>query len=171
MGRDKLFLEIGGAPLLMRTVRSCRRKFATVTLVAGALKKLEKLGCRVLLDWPRAAGPMAGIIAALEDCPDQVCFVTAADLYDLDGRVIERLVSAYRGEQYVGLSEAGLPQPLCGLYHRSALPHLTKRAADGDFRMIEALAGLKHRLLQTDDMIWRNINRPGDLDGIGAGRG
>lgn len=171
MGRDKLYIDCGGEPLLIRTIRSCRKKFAAVSLVAGEVAKFEALGCRVLRDWPQAAGPMAGVVAALDDCPQDCCFITAADLYDLDALLIERLLSSYRGEQYLGLREAGLPQPLCGIYHRSALPHLKKRAAAGDFRMIEALAGLEHRLLTIEREVWRNINRPGDLDDIGVGHG
>ena len=171
MGRDKLFLKCGDEPMLMRTIRICRDAFATVTLVARSRAKFESLGCTVLLDNPQAQGPLAGVIAALEECTEECCFVTAADLYDLDTQIIDRLCASYRGEQYLGLRESDLPQPLCGIYHRSALPHLKRRAAVGQFRMIEAIAGLEHRMLPIGNENWQNINCPSDLNDIGVRHG
>jgi len=171
MGSDKLFLDCGGESLLRRVVRTCRGEFTQVALVGGDEAKFERLGCRVVHDRPEASGPMAGVIAALEDCAQDSCFVTAADLFDLDHTLIERLLTAYDGEDYVGVNEHGRPQPLCGVYNRKALPHLKRRAAAGDFRMIEALDGLEHRLLSIDRPVWRNINRPSDLEDIGVCHG
>ncbi len=171
MGRDKLFMDCGGEPLLTRTLGICREAFASVTLVARTRAKFKSLGCTVLLDNPRAQGPMAGVIAVLENCAQECCFITAADLYDLNTQIIDRLCASYRGEQYLGLRESDLPQPLCGIYHKSALSHLKRQAAGGQFRMIEAIAGLKHRLLPTASEKWRNINCPSDLNGIGVRNG
>lgn len=171
MGRDKLFLDCGGEPLLMRTLGICREAFASVTLVARSLDKFKSLGCEVLLDNPQAQGPLAGVIAALEDCAQECCFITAADLYDLDTQIIDRLRVSYRDEEYLGLRESDMPQPLCGIYHKSALSHLKKQAAAGQLRMIEAIAGLEHRLLPIGSEKWRNINCPNDLVGIGVRHG
>ena len=171
MGRDKLFLDCGGEPLLMRTLGICREAFASVTLVARTRAKFKSLDCEVLLDNPQAHGPLAGVIAAIEDCAQECCFITAADLYDLDVQIIDRLRASYSGEQYLGLCESDLPQPLCGIYHKSALLHLQRRAAVGQFRMIEAIVGLEHRLLPIGSETWRNINCPSDLVGIGVRHG
>ncbi len=168
MGRDKLFLDCSGEPLLMHAVGICREAFASVTLVARSSDKFKSLGCEVLLDNPQAQGPLAGVIAALEDCAQECCFITAADLYDLDTRIIDHLCASYDAEQYLGLRESDRPQPLCGIYHKSALMHLKRRAAGGQFRMIEAIAGLEHRLLSIENENWRNINCPNDLVGIGV---
>ena len=171
MGRDKLFMDCGGEPLVTRTLGICREAFASVTLLVRSLDKFKSLDCEVLLDNPQAQGPLAGVIAALEDCAQEYCFITAADLYDLDTQVIDRLCVSYCGEQYLGLRESDLPQPLCGIYHRLALPHLKRRAAVGQFRMIEAITGLEHRLLPIGSEKWRNINCPSDLVGIGVRHG
>jgi molybdopterin-guanine dinucleotide biosynthesis protein A len=171
LGQDKLFVDCDGTSLLGRTIQTCRSLFPEVKLVAKRADKLEKLGCEVVLDWPQADGPLAGVVAALEDCSQESCFVTAADLYDLDSEIVERLIESYNGEQYFGLQEAGGGQPLCGIYHRSALTHLVSCGQAGVWRMKEIVSGLDHGMLPIDRGQWRNINIPSDLDSIGASNG
>lgn len=167
MGQDKLFVESEGMSLLGRTVQTCRSVFPEVKLVAKQPGKLGQFGCEIVLDWPHADGPLAGVVAALENCSQECCFVTAADLYDLDQKVITRLINSYNGEQYFGLQEASGGQPLCGIYHRSALPHLISQGNHGKWRMLEIIDGLDHGMLPVDRKHWRNINRPCDLTAIG----
>ncbi|MFQ5608576.1 MAG: molybdenum cofactor guanylyltransferase, partial [Candidatus Zixiibacteriota bacterium] len=83
MSGDKLFLEINGKSLLKRTLEVCRSRFDEVWIVAKESEKFAGLDYPVVIDWPGADGPLAGIIAALSDCTESACFVTAADLYDL----------------------------------------------------------------------------------------
>lgn len=168
MGTDKLFIECEGSSLLGRTVQTCRWVFAVVKLVAKQSGKLGQFDCEIVLDWPHADGPLAGVVAALEDCAQECCFVTAADLYDLDQAIITRLINSYNGEQYFGLQEAIGGQPLCGIYHRSALPHLMSQGKAGVWRMQEIIKGLDHEMLPVDRQRWRNINRPCDLTMIGS---
>lgn len=163
MGTDKLSLMIGGASLLERTTAVCAASFGLVKLVAPTAGKLSELGYPVVLDSPTAAGPMAGIIAVLEDCPTESCFVTAADLFDLSTEVIELLVSRYRGQDYIGLKEERGVQPLCGIYNVAALAVLQSRAEKGSYGMSDALQDMRIGSVEIPPGQWRNLNRPEDL--------
>ena len=163
MGTDKLSLVIGGVSLLERTIAKCAASFKQVKLVAPMIGKLAELGYPVVLDSPTASGPMAGVIAALEDCPADQCFVTAADLFDLSPHVIDLLVSQYRGQQYYGLREQRGIQPLCGIYHKSALALFKTRAEKGRFGMGDALREMDTDSVALPSGQWRNINCPEDL--------
>lgn len=163
MGVDKLFLKIDGQSLLERTIATCEACFKQVKLVAGQSVKFSSLGFTVVLDSPRARGPMAGVIAALEDCDTDSCFVTAADLFDLSAEVIASLVTQYHGQQYLGLIETDGLQPLCGLYHKSSLEVFYRCAQNGEFCMAEAMKALNHSGIVLPTGQWRNINYREDL--------
>jgi molybdopterin-guanine dinucleotide biosynthesis protein A len=160
---DKLFLQIGGQSLLERAIATCEPCFRQVRLVAGQSDRFSSLDYTVVLDSPRASGPMAGVIAALEDCETDSCFLTAADLFDLSSEVIESLVAQYRGQQYLGVKESSGLQPLCGIYHRSSLGAFYRCAQNGKYRMADALNELKSDGVALPSGQWRNINSPEDL--------
>lgn len=172
MGTDKLLIKVDGQSLLERTLASCAACFSEVKLVApepAGGGKLSDLGYPVVTDSPVASGPMAGVIAALEDCATETCFVTAADLFDLSAEVIALIVSGYSDQQYFGIKEPGGIQPLCGIYHKSALTVLKSRAAQREFGMIDALKELNTDTVTLPPGQWRNLNCPADLVGVGGG--
>jgi molybdopterin-guanine dinucleotide biosynthesis protein A len=163
MGVDKLSLIVNGVSLLEHVTTKCAATIGQVKLVAPKIGRLSELGYPIVPDSPRAEGPMAGVIAALEDCQWENCFVTAADLFDLRAEVIALLVSQYRGQQYFGLEEPKGIQPLCGIYHKSALTILCARAGQGQFGMTDALKRMDTDSITLPPGKWRNINCPEDL--------
>ena len=166
MGTNKLSLVIDGISLLEHTARKCAACFDQVKLVAPQSDNLLHLGYPVVLDSLEAFGPMAGVIAALECCPNQTCFVTAADLYDLGVEIIASLTSQYRGQQFFGLRERMGIQPLCGIYHKSALSVLLKKAKCGEYGMADALSEMDIETISLPPGQWRNLNRPEDLAAV-----
>ncbi|MEE8577090.1 MAG: molybdenum cofactor guanylyltransferase [candidate division Zixibacteria bacterium] len=171
MGRDKLSLIIDGMSLLDRTVTTCSTSFEQVMLVAPKPGKLSGLGYPVVLDSPIASGPMAGVIAALEDCSDDCCFLTAADLFDLSSAGIDLIVSRYQGQDFLGFEESRGIQPLCGIYGKSALAVLRSCAKKGEFKMRSALKQLNVSRLALPPGLWRNINCPEDLKAVDGNNG
>jgi molybdopterin-guanine dinucleotide biosynthesis protein A len=163
MGFDKLILQIDGQSLLERTVAVCKHCFRQVKLVAGKSAGLSLPGHEVVPDSPRAEGPMAGVIASLEDCREDCCFITAADLIDLNADMIESLVSRYSGQHYLGFAEAGGLQPLCGIYHKLSLERFYKSARDGEFSVSRVVERINHDSIFVPSTRWRNINCPEDL--------
>lgn len=165
MHRDKLFVELDGVPLLEYTLAACQSVFDETVIVARESEKFKHLPCRLLLDPPDMAGPAAGVVAALRDCPGEAAFITAADLCDLNEVVLRTLLSQYSGEDYLGLKEADFLQPLCGIYHTSAASHIVSTARHGVTAMHRILADLHTRFVPITTGRWRNINRPVDLTG------
>ncbi len=167
MGEDKLFLQMGQTTLLARGIKTCRELFETVKIAGGTAEKFESFNCNVVVDFPGAKGPMAGIIAALQDCKEDSCFIVAADLCDLNGDIVRKLINGYNGQPYCGLLEPNGIQPLCGIYNKSALPHLLDKAKSGQFGLRIALSEMAYQGIGIELDIWRNINRLSDLKLIG----
>lgn len=170
MGRDKLFLPLGGESLLQRIISTCKPHFSPVKIVAKDEGKFASVGCPIVIDNPGAEGPMGGVIAALEDMPGETCFITAADLVDLNSDVISDLLRKYNSQQYLGILEDGGVQPLCGIYHKSALEVLYGQVKIGKFGMTKTVELMNYELILQPRGQWRNINSPHDLtrEGIDA---
>jgi molybdopterin-guanine dinucleotide biosynthesis protein A len=164
MGSDKLFLRVGHSTLLERTVDTCRREFQSVKLSASDSERLKLFGLEIVPDYAGSQGPLAGIIACLQDCSERHCFVTAADFVSLDSNIIGLLRDRLHRQEYLGLSESGRPQPLCGFYAISALPKLLKAAERGVTRVTDLLDELDCELLPVEKKFWLNVNSPSDLE-------
>ncbi len=162
MGCDKLFLGVDDSPLLAKTLDTCRLRFSAVTIVARTTAKFHGLSCRVLLDTPGFPGPVGGVIAALEDCPDMACFITAADLADLSAAILDELFDAYNDEEYLGLQKDSFIQPLCGIYQSNVAGVLRAVAAENQYSLRRLMASLTTRFIAVPQR-WRNINSPEDL--------
>ncbi|MEE9443322.1 MAG: molybdenum cofactor guanylyltransferase [candidate division Zixibacteria bacterium] len=164
MGTDKLHLKLKGLSLLERIIETCASVCDDIKLVGNGVGINQSETFKVLSDYPHARGPMAGVISALEDCPEDICFITAADLIDITPQNLTDLFRLYRVEQFLGYSEDGLSQPLCGIYHKSALKVMLPMAERGNFKMQDAVGKLDTRLLPVPNKKWRNINTPRDAE-------
>lgn len=162
-GQDKLFLKLNGSTLLERTVTICREVFETVMISAKNPGKFDAIDCAVVSDWSGADGPLAGIVASLEDCGRGACFITAVDFCDLNAGIITSLVKKYNGEDYFGLQENNHLQPLCGIYSIAINKQLMEIAASGNYGMKDALKTCNTGSLPVSVEQWRNINTLSDL--------
>lgn len=173
MGRDKLFITVGNQTLLSHVHSILGNRFHEVTIVARNHEKFAELPYRVIIDSPEAQGPLAGLISALDDCPEKYCFVCAVDLPDISTEIIDRLLAAFAGEDYLGLRETAIGpdgpnariQPLCGIYSKSVVPTLIRQASTGDYCLSDAISKLNTESIEPDSKKWRNLNYPSDVEG------
>jgi len=164
MGADKLFLSVDGEQLLGHTLRICREVFEQVTIVAKEQEKFCDFSAPVIIDAPNAPGPLGGLIAALTNCPDKSCFVIAADLADIDPDTIRLILNRYNNEDYLGLSESGRIQPLCGVYSTTILNELRQAAKSGGrYNLWRIVQNLRSSFIPVSKQHWRNINTPEDI--------
>ncbi|MCK5126068.1 MAG: molybdenum cofactor guanylyltransferase [candidate division Zixibacteria bacterium] len=166
MGRDKLFVQINGRTVIENIINLCRAYFTDVTISANDAMKFEAFKVKVIPDYPNAQGPLGGIMSSLVDCREthDTCFITAADLIDVDGQLIESLLKNYRDEEYFGVRERDFLQPLCGIYSISALPTLISCVESIDFRAIKAIEKLRNNSIPPTSEHWRNLNNMADLE-------
>jgi molybdenum cofactor guanylyltransferase len=172
MGRDKLFLEVGGVPLLHRVHDVLARRCAEVIVVGGPAR-LE--GIRQVQDErPGGQGPLAGIEAGLAAAEYQLVFVTAADLpflpAELVGFALERLEE--RSAFAVVPRQGATVHPLCAAYDRRVLPRV-RSALDGGVRSVRQFLDsldkvdyIERELQRFGDpyLYLMNVNSPEDLD-------
>lgn len=179
-GRDKALERYGGLSLLEHAARAlagCGERF----VVGGSAERYGFLGLPVLPDPAPGMGPLAGLAAALERARFERVAVTACDMPGLSGAFWADLAGLSPADLVIPEGPHGL-EPLAAVYGRACLGPV--RAALGASRLKltgwheELLAGgLTVRVVpwaslepRFGDGLFRNVNRPADLEGLKADR-
>lgn len=151
MGRDKAMLPFDGKPLLQSVIDTVQPLFAH-TLVS-VREPRAGIALQQVCDAQTGAGPLAGLISALEKVATPWAFVVACDMPFIAPAMVERL-SALRGtHQAVVPLIAEYTQPLLAFYARSCLPLLRDRLAGGDRSLTGALKMLDVRYVEADELL------------------
>ena len=81
MGRDKALIVVEGRPLAVRVADAIAAAGATrVVAVGGDVDALRNAGLHAVPDTEPGAGPLAGLVTALDAVGDGIVFVAACDL-------------------------------------------------------------------------------------------
>lgn len=176
MGENKLWLEVGGAPLWSRVYEalapSCDEVLAVG--VAEELAGVESPALRLVED-RRAGreGPLAGIEAGLEAARYPLVYVAAGDLPFLPPDLVRfslELIAEKEAPAAVPLYR-GRVHPLCAVYRRELLPVVSRALDEGTRAARALLAGLDGVAYIEEALGWfgepeiflMNVNSPEDL--------
>jgi molybdopterin-guanine dinucleotide biosynthesis protein A len=176
MGRDKALLDIAGQPLVLRVAERIGRACHPVFLAPGRRGRLGDLGYGLVevADAVPAAGPLGGLVAALEASPHRLTAAVAVDLPFASAAVLELLASSCGdADAAVPRTDRGL-EPLHAVYARTAVPALRRALSERRVALQAALADL--RVIEVPPSRWRaldaggrfavNLNDPEDLAGL-----
>lgn len=181
MGRDKLLLEVGGAPMLRRVCNALATVCDEILVVGeSGVAALPEEVRRITGERSGGQGPLAGIEAGLAAARNRRVVVAAGDLPFLSTELVRHLllrlgesgacavVPRYRGETH----------PLCAAYERGILPAVESALDDG-VRSVRVLldslscveyAGEDDLGRHGDpDLFLMNVNSPEDLERARSG--
>ncbi len=175
MGRDKALLDIAGRPLVLRVADRIGRACHPVLLAPGR-RGLGGLGHGLVevADAEPDAGPLGGLVAALEASPHRLMAAVAVDLPFASPAVLALLASSCGdADAAVPRTDRGL-EPLHAVYARTAVPALRRALSERRMAVHAALADL--RVIEVPPSRWRegdpegrfavNVNGPEDLAGL-----
>ena len=179
MGRDKATLDWNGIPLIEHIVRSLRVFETPVSIIAEKESDYSVPGAITLPDRTPGEGPVGGILtgllAALETTGPGWRIVACCDMPGLKAPLFEWMLTEASEEfdAVVPFVEGRL-QPLCGLYHTSAIPELRAFLSTGDRAAKRALRRLRVRELSEEKIrlidpnldSFVNLNTPEDLQNL-----
>lgn len=171
MGRDKLFLAVGGEPLLERVARALSACCEEVILAGPGP---APPGVRAVADGRTGQGPLAGMEAGLAESRHPLVFVAAGDMPFVTQRLVDRLlwILEVSGALAVVPEQGGRRHPLCAAYSRGVLP-LLRGALDGGTRSATEFVGGLHPVVRVREdevrelgdpaILLMNVNSPEDL--------
>jgi molybdopterin-guanine dinucleotide biosynthesis protein A len=159
MGRDKARLPFRGSDLVSVVADAVARAAGNVTLIGHS--ELPAIPDR----YP-GEGPLGGILTALHHTSSDWNLIVACDMPEVSAAFLgELLAQAVRSRADVLLpcGPDGLPQPLCAVYHRSALPALEGHFSRGVRKVTAAFQGLTvERRVVAELSLFQNVNTPED---------
>ena len=151
----------------------------SVTLV-GSPEKYGPLGLPVIPDAVADFGPLAGLLAALEDSDEEWNLIAACDMpfvtTELFRFLAERAVDC-TGDVLLPYDHEDRPEPLCAAYRSSAAPTVRRAMKSGIHKVMRGLEGLKiialtpsdFALVDPEGVVFTNMNRPGDFEQLALG--
>jgi molybdopterin-guanine dinucleotide biosynthesis protein A len=145
-GMNKALLEVGGEPILAKTVSTLRPFFEDIIIVGGSPERYTSFVGECHGDVYPGHGSLGGIHAALTHSRGEKTFCIACDMPFVRRDVLSLLL-----EHAAGDWEAVVPrlvpgiEPLCAVYARSLKPHIESRLDGGERRIRSVLfaAGLE----------------------------
>lgn len=167
MGTDKGAVTLDGSSMLDRVIARVTPIASTVILASGR-NPVERRGAITVMDAGDGHGPLAGIVAALQASPHQLCAVVAVDMPDIETDLLLALAARCAGhDAAVPLSERGI-EPLHAVYTRDALGGLRAAMDSPDQSVRAALLRLRARYVNArtqgaEPGFARNLNTRGDV--------
>ena len=171
MGTDKAFLRIDGVPLWQRQLQMLQQLVPSELFIAGPPhKEWQEMNCIIVPDAEPGAGPLAGIVAALQRCSAPLLLVVAVDLPNMTSRYLRELVDSCVGEAGTVPSYGELFEPLAAVYPKRSLPLAESCLASRDLAvqrfaarcLAEELAH-EYEIAPDEQPLFLNMNTPDDL--------
>lgn len=180
----KGFLEVDGRTILSRSLELLKRVFRNVVINTNMPERYFSFGVPLKGDIRNERGPMTGILSLLAGTGDDSVFVVACDMPFINEELIRYMVDCYERQGARGEWQAdavipvfrGKPEPLLGIYSRSAIMVLEEEVRKGKRGIQETLTKL-NVLYITDEEVRRidpeglsfvNINTINDYERIGG---
>lgn len=158
MGADKRMLPVGSRPMIGHICRQLRGTFQEVLISGNDPEKLGFLGVKVVPDEVTGQGPLMGIASALRASTNELNFVVACDIVQIELRLVRRMLAESQdADLVIPTTGDGKYEPLFAVYRKSALLAIDE-ALRADRRKISdvfARCRVKHIELETELM---NLN-------------
>jgi molybdopterin-guanine dinucleotide biosynthesis protein A len=163
MGRDKSMLPIDGQPMIKHISGQLVPYFRQILVSSNHASRYGFLGVPIVPDVVTGRGPLMGITTALRVSSNEVNFVIACDIPEIDTDLVRAMI------KQVGDYDAVVPvvgpnryEPLFAVYRKSALPALEQSLQSGSNRVVDALSRCRVKYIELSGRLLKNINTMDD---------
>jgi molybdenum cofactor guanylyltransferase len=153
MGTDKAMLTVGGRPMIERVSKQLRGFFDEILVSSDDVDKFGFLGFNVIKDRVSGQGPLMGIASALQASANDLNFIVACDIPDIDLALVHRMLDeAIKGkfEIVVPAVGDGKYEPLFAVYRKSTLKAINDVLASGGRKISDVFAYCKTKFIELD---------------------
>jgi molybdopterin-guanine dinucleotide biosynthesis protein A len=175
MGRDKRFLQVGGVPLLDRSLHVLEALFDEILVVlAEPISEWTAGRHRVTYDAIQDCGSLGGLYTGLMEATSPRIFAVACDMPFLNADVIRYLVQVDPAADIVAAKLQWGFQPMHAVYSKRCASPLERMARSGDLRIQRLFEhpDLRIRIVGEPELTrldpglrsFQNINTPGEYE-------
>ncbi|MHC4476255.1 MAG: NTP transferase domain-containing protein [Planctomycetota bacterium] len=159
IGRDKSMLTIGAKPMIEHIYEQVRPNFDQVLVSASNVSEYDFLPVELVRDRQADQGPLMGICSALQASANEVNFVIACDIPQVDMVLVRKMLRFVRNhDAVIPVTGPSRYEPLFAVYKKSVLPAVEKTLAAGKRKIMDALANCKVKYVEAAEAGLRNIN-------------
>jgi len=163
-GIDKTMLKIEGQPMIKHIYDQLTPHFDQVLISANDISKYEFIGAKIIPDKTPGQGPLMGITSALKASGNDLNFIIAADIPQIDIALMKQIL--HSAADY----DAAIPginnqkyEPLFAVYKKSITGHAEKAIDAGQNKIMTALAQCNIKYIDiTENQKPKNINTMDD---------
>ncbi len=144
MGQDKSMLLTDGKPIIEHVFERMRPHFSQILISSDDVSKYSFLGVEIVPDRVAGKGPLMGIASALRASKNDVNFVIACDIPQVDISLVRHMIRQSRGfDAVVPKTGPSQYEPLFAVYKKSALTAIDKAITAENYRIIDPLSDCK----------------------------
>lgn len=171
MGRDKTMLPVAGQPMIERIYHQLEPHF-TQTLISSNNAALHGyLGATVVPDDASGKGPMMGIVSALRASVNDLNFVIACDMPEIDTALMRAMLREGRGyDAVVPRVGPDLYEPLFAVYNKTILPKMQATLDSGNNKIINCFDACRVKYVDLPGRQFKNVNTKAEYRSLIGGK-
>lgn len=166
MGQDKSMLSINGEPVVKHIFEQLRPHFGQVLVSSDDVSKYSFLGVEIIPDRVAGKGPLMGIASALRASTNELNFVIACDIPEVDIGFVRQMIRESKGfDAVVPQSGPSQYEPLFAVYKKSILDVIDSALASGITKIIVPLEDCNVKYIdisQAKVKVFKNLNTMND---------
>jgi molybdopterin-guanine dinucleotide biosynthesis protein A len=160
MGKDKSILPINGIPAIKHVFSQLQGHFDQIIVSSNNIAQHSFDGVEVVKDQTKGRGPLMGIASALRVSRNQINFVVACDIPDVDMNFVRHLIRECAGYDAV-IPQTGPThyEPLFAVYKKDILVSIDESIRLGKLKVLDPLKKRKVKYLESSDALkLKNLN-------------
>ncbi len=163
MKDNKLLLPINDFPLIQHVYNQAKVYFSEIIISSNSISKYSFIDAKIIKDKVPDCGPLMGIASAMEHSSNDINFVIAGDIPEIDIDLLFTMVKQCKNfDGVMPMNSKNQYEPLFAIYRKKMLNIMFKNIADRKYKITDSLENFKIKYIKlknTDKLI--NIN---DID-------
>jgi len=164
MGLDKSMMIVHGRPIIEHVCRQLHGHFDQVLISANETDKYAFLGLEVITDRIGGCGPLMGIASGVEASANDLNFVVACDIPEINIPIVRKMLRQADGYDIV-MPTTGRRhyEPLFAVYRKTALPAMREVLSSGERKISKVFDRCRIRYVDLSTAKWLvNLNTVAD---------
>jgi molybdopterin-guanine dinucleotide biosynthesis protein A len=160
MGEDKYLLPVHGQPLIQYIIKQLQGHFDEVIIGANDPQRFAFTGLRVVPDMEQDKGPLMGIYSCLMASTNDINFITACDIPEMNTKLIHNMINLSVDYDIVmPVTGNDKHEPLYAIYRKSVAQHAHAILQNDGRRIVQLLKMSNVKLIDFQDRGWyQNLN-------------
>ena len=160
MGQNKSLMKYNDVPMIEYIYNQLDGKFNEILIGANNANLYEYLNLKIVEDKITDRGPLMGILSCLEKSGNDLNFVTACDIPEINIKFVEKMLLESEGYDIImPVTGTDKYEPLFAVYRKSVIKPAEKILNCGKRRITELFKYLNVKLIELPENNWYfNIN-------------